>query len=157
MKILLPIDDTDCSLTATKSLLRQMRPAGVEVHVLHVVEWPRLFPESFAFGEGPEFAQEFKQFLDEQRQRAHALTQKTVRLLRDAGFEATGLVREAEPKSAILDYASEWEPDLIVLGSHGRKGLDRIVLGSVSEAVARHARCSVQIMRTPAAAAQAAQ
>jgi nucleotide-binding universal stress UspA family protein len=154
MKILLPVDECVCSQTATQSLLRQMRPLGVEVHVFHAIEWPKLFPESFAFGEGPEFAAEFKQFLDTQRQRARALSDRTVLLLRDAGFQATGIVREAEPKSAILEYADEWQPDLIVMGSHGRKGIDRIVLGSVSEAVARHANCSVQIMRTSPGRAQ---
>jgi nucleotide-binding universal stress UspA family protein len=49
----------------------------------------------------------------------------------------------------ILDTAAKWHADLIVIGSHGRKGLDRFLLGSVSEAVARHAPCSVQIVRVP--------
>lgn len=151
MKILLPIDDSVCSQTAAQALAHQIRPQNdnVEVHVLHVIEWPRLFPASFAFGEGPEFADEFNSFLSTQRQKARALTDRMVEFLRAAGFHAVGLVREAEPKKAILDYASEWNPDLIILGSHGRKGLERVVLGSVSEAVARHALCSVQIMRHP--------
>ena len=152
MKVLLPIDESVCSQTAAQALARQIRPDGVEIHVLHVIEWPRLFPESFAFGEGPEFAEEFQNFLSSQRQRARSLVDRTVLFFRSAGFQACGFVREAEPKTAILEYASEWEPDLIVLGSHGRKGLERVVLGSVSEAVARHALCSVQIMRPQAAA-----
>lgn len=152
MKVLLPIDESVCSQTAAQALARQIRPDGVEIHVLHVIEWPRLFPESFAFGEGPEFAEEFQNFLSNQRQRARSLVDRTVLFLRSAGFQACGFVREAEPKTAILEYASEWEPDLIVLGSHGRKGLERVVLGSVSEAVARHALCSVQIMRPQTAA-----
>ncbi len=152
MKILLPIDGSVCSQTAAEALARQVRADGAEIHVLHVIEWPRLFPESFAFGEGPEFAQEFQEFLSRQRLQARSLADRTVLFLRNAGFQACGLVREAEPKKAILEYAEEWKPDLIVLGSHGRKGLQRVVLGSVSEAVARHAQCSVQIMRSQAAA-----
>lgn len=151
MKILLPIDDSVCSQTAAQAVARQIRPQDVEIHVLHVIEWPRLFPESFAFGEGPEFAREFNDFLCARRQQARKLTDRMVEFLRTAGFQAVGLVREAEPKKAILEYAQEWAPDLIILGSHGRKGLERVVLGSVSEAVARHALCSVQIMRQPAA------
>ena len=147
MKVLLPIDDSVCSQSAVEALASQIRANGVEIHVLHVIEWPRIFPESFAFGEGPEFAQEFQDFLSQQRQRAHSLVDRMALFLRNAGFQACGLVREAEPKQAILEYASEWDPDLIVLGSHGRRGLERVVLGSVSEAVARHALCSVQIMR----------
>jgi nucleotide-binding universal stress UspA family protein len=52
-----------------------------------------------------------------------------------------------EPCGVILDTAKKWGADLIVLGSHGRRGLDRFLLGSVSEAVAIHAACSVQVVR----------
>jgi nucleotide-binding universal stress UspA family protein len=69
--------------------------------------------------------------------------------LRSAGFDASTSVREGDPKMVILDCATEWRTDLIVVGSHGRKGLTRFVLGSVSEAVARHAHCSVEIVRIP--------
>lgn len=47
----------------------------------------------------------------------------------------------------ILDCATEWKANLIVVGSHGRKGVTRFVLGSVSEAIARYADCSVEIAR----------
>ena len=53
-----------------------------------------------------------------------------------------------EPRAVILDTAKEWEADLIVLGSHGKRGVDRFLLGSVSEAVAIHAPCSVRVVRT---------
>jgi nucleotide-binding universal stress UspA family protein len=47
----------------------------------------------------------------------------------------------------ILDEAEKWKADVIVLGSHGRSGFDRMVMGSVSESVALHARCSVEVIR----------
>lgn len=47
----------------------------------------------------------------------------------------------------ILDEATHWGADLIVVGSHGRRGVDRFLLGSVSEAVALHAACSVEVIR----------
>ena len=51
------------------------------------------------------------------------------------------------PAYAILSSAEEWRADLVVMGSHGRRGFDRIVLGSVSETVALHAKCSVELVR----------
>jgi hypothetical protein len=57
----------------------------------------------------------------------------------------------AEPKEtithSILAIAEEWKADLIVLGSHGRRGFDRLIMGSVSETVAAHAKCSVEVVR----------
>lgn len=52
------------------------------------------------------------------------------------------------PEEAILDEAEKWDADLIVVGSHGFKGLDRFLLGSVSHDVAIHAPCSVEIVRS---------
>jgi len=54
---------------------------------------------------------------------------------------------EDRPYQVILHEAEEWQADLIVVGSHGRSGFDRVVMGSVSEAVALHAKCSVEIIR----------
>jgi nucleotide-binding universal stress UspA family protein len=64
-----------------------------------------------------------------------------------AGFNVTTIAKEGDPKADVIDVAAEWRADLIMLGSHGRKGLDRFLVGSVSEAVALHAPCSVQIVR----------
>jgi len=46
-----------------------------------------------------------------------------------------------------VDQAKDWRADLIVLGSHGRSGIKRWILGSVAEAVVRHAPCSVEVAR----------
>lgn len=150
MRILLAIDGSQCSQAAAQSLKNQFRPENAEVHVLHAIDWPHLFPETFSFATGPEFAAEFQAFLARERKRARELTDAVAMTLREAGFQTSTILVEADPKKAILDYAAKWNPDLIVLGSRGRKGIDRIVLGSVSEAVARHAHCSVQIMRSAA-------
>ena len=54
---------------------------------------------------------------------------------------------EGSPKEAILNEAESWGADLIVVGSHGYGGFQRFLLGSVSQAVALHARCPVEIAR----------
>ena len=85
--------------------------------------------------------------LEFQKQHAEALVAKTAELLRARSLKVTAALEVGDPKSKILDVAEEWHADLIVLGSHGRKGLNRFLMGGVSEAVARHACCSVEIVR----------
>ncbi len=150
MRILLAIDGARTAQTATQAVVDQFRCEDTQIHVLHAIEWPRVFPEHFSFGQGPEFAADFKQFLQREREWARELTEEAAAILRNAGFQTSCGVVEGDPKQAILDYAASWCPDLIVLLSHDRTGLDRIVYGSVSESVAKHAPCSVQIMRKAA-------
>jgi len=61
--------------------------------------------------------------------------------------------RDADPRHAIVRAAREWPADLIVMGSHRRQRLDRLLIGSIAETVVRHAPCSVEIVRMPVAAA----
>jgi nucleotide-binding universal stress UspA family protein len=70
-------------------------------------------------------------------------------IVSEADLPVTGtvIVPCATPKELILEEAHKWGADLIVLGSHGRRGISRFLLGSVSEAVASHAHCSVEIIR----------
>ena len=80
---------------------------------------------------------------------AEVFVAQTAEVLRSKGLKATTAVEQGDPKSKIIDEAEKWKADLIVLGSHGRKALDRFLMGSVSGAVARHAPCSVEIVRIP--------
>ena len=68
-------------------------------------------------------------------------------VLTSAGLKASGEVLSGKPIEVILEDARKWDADLIVVGSHGRRGFRRSLLGSVSEAVAMKAHCSVVIVR----------
>jgi nucleotide-binding universal stress UspA family protein len=61
---------------------------------------------------------------------------------------ATKLIRVGPPVAAITHAAQEWSADLIVVGSHGRSGVGRALLGSVAEGVARNSPCPVLIVRS---------
>jgi len=76
-----------------------------------------------------------------------------------AGFQglspqraALEFIRVGKPAHEILSVAKEWPADLIVIGSHGRGGIPRVLLGSVAEAVMRHASCPVLVIRAAPAA-----
>ena len=153
MKILLAIDDSICSESAVETLIRQYKPAETEVLVLHAIESVKLMPVSYSYGMGPIFPQDYTSIIQRWRSEGEALAARTAKRLEAAGFKASSQVEESDARDLILTHAEQWHPDLILLGSHGRKGLDRFLLGSVSESVARHAPCSVEIVRPPAMAA----
>jgi nucleotide-binding universal stress UspA family protein len=143
VKILLAIDDSKFSEAAVEAVIRQATPQETEVRVLHVIEPIPIYPDGQAWGYGPEASQ----VLDDQRKEAEELVARAGQTLREKNFKVMTAIEEGNPKVVIIDSAAEWHADLIVVGSHGRKGLDRFFIGSVSEAVARHAICSVQIVR----------
>jgi nucleotide-binding universal stress UspA family protein len=58
-------------------------------------------------------------------------------------------IRVGEAAAEILATAKEWSADMVVIGSHGRGGIKRLVLGSVAESVMRRARCPVLVVRPP--------
>lgn len=143
MKVLLSIDGSQFSEAAVKAVMEQSRPHDTEVRVLHVVEPPPLLVTREMGGYNPDLETAWEKEL----KTAEALVERAAEKLRSKGFKVSTLVEQGEPRSRIIDLASAWNADLIVIGSHGRKGLDRFLMGSVSEAVARHARCSVEIVR----------
>ena len=102
-------------------VVAQARPQDTEVRVLHV-----LLPPSLLLGrEMGGYDLEFEAVWKAQREQAKALVTKTTGTLGASGINVTSTLEEGDPKSRIIDVAAEWNADLIVLGSHGRKGLDR--------------------------------
>jgi len=148
MKILLAIDGSECSEVATQAVIAQLRPNGSDVRVIHVVNWEHIVPISLQFERGSEAEHAYQALRDVTVRDAAALVARAARQLQDAGFGISTVVREGEPCRTILDCAADWRPDLMVLGSRGKSRLDRLLLGSVSEHIARHATCSVEIVRT---------
>jgi nucleotide-binding universal stress UspA family protein len=149
MRILLALDDSKFSEAALQLTIAQSRPQGTQVRVVHVVE-----PLEIIFPEGKwelKMSRDLEEVRKNKLQQAQQLVSAAAEALRSRGFESVDTaVREGDVRAEIIDAAAEWRADLIVIGSHGRKGMDRFLLGSVSEFVARHARCSVEIVRLPA-------
>jgi len=143
LRILVAVDGSKYSDAAIQQIMAQCRPLDSEIRVLHVIEPMPLFPNVQGFG----YAPEFEVVREEQVKLGEDVVSRAAQVLRDAGYKVTTAVEEGFPKVVILDHATQWRADLIMLGSHGRKGLDHFLIGSVSEAVARHAPCSVQIAR----------
>jgi nucleotide-binding universal stress UspA family protein len=144
MKILLTIDDSKFSQAAVRMLVEQNNPRKTAVRVLHVVE-PLEAPYY------PELSTPYPTNLNEinkgRMKAGRDLVEGVLKKLRAAGFKAESTVRSGHVRTVAVDVAKKWPADLIVVGSHGRQGLKRILLGSVSDHIARHAHCSFEIVR----------
>jgi nucleotide-binding universal stress UspA family protein len=143
VKIILAIDDLKSGAAPIEAVLALAPPKGSEVLVLHVVEPPSILIGREMRSRHPEL----KALWRENEEAAEANVKRATQRLRTKGIAARPVVKEGDPKSRIIDLAVEQKADLIVLGSHGRKGVSRYLMGSVSEAVARYAPCSVEIAR----------
>ena len=152
MKILLAIDNSPYSKAAIAEVLAEFRSTDADVHILSVVDTGKLLPRMDGYGVHAMFVEEVATIMEQLRSEAEEAIALGIKKLSAAGFATKNVLREGEVKACILDYAEEWKPDLIILGSHGRKGFDRFLLGSVSEAILRHARCSVRVVRIGAQA-----
>jgi len=147
MNVLLAIDDSSCSEAAVQTVLSQFRPVDTVIRVIHVVEWTRDLHSPVMFAEGPSAGACVLDAHAEVRRRARALVAHAADRLQAAGFNATPYAIEGAIETTILEIAAAWPADTIVVGSHGRMGLDRLLLGSVSEDVVRRAACSVHVIR----------
>ena len=146
MKILLATDGSPCSDTAIKEVARRPWPAGTQVRIVSVAEQPAplvaepyMVPSSY-FGEVGKAI----------RQQALAAVERAAATLRggeNGGLQVSTEVLTGSPKRTIVEEAEAWGADLIVVGSHGYRTWERMLLGSVSQAVAAHAECSVEIVR----------
>lgn len=160
MKLLIGYDGSECAAAAVADLARAGLPERGEAVVLSVADvWPHL--ESTERGaEILPAVRAAQQLADRELARARELADRGAERVRaelpdwkvtpDAAvprWTVTAEARADAPHWAIVRMADEWKPDLVVLGSHGRSALGRLLLGSVSQTVLTHARCSVRIGR----------
>jgi nucleotide-binding universal stress UspA family protein len=144
VKILLAIDDSKFSEAATEIVTKRMRAADAEVRILHVAE-PKWLVLDYELGE----LGQIEAAREESLKHGKELLDRVRAVVEAAGFRVTTAMEEGDARFAIVDQATSWNADVIVMGSHGRKGLGRLLMGSVAEHVSRHAHCSVVIARVP--------
>jgi nucleotide-binding universal stress UspA family protein len=144
MKILVATDGSECSVMALDSVASRPWPKGSEVKVLSVPE-PFVPIGVFPYFELKEIENLNTSALKEAKKAADAGAKILVEL--DAKVSTETPFPQDSPARVIVKEAQEWGAHMIVVGSHGRRGFDRLTMGSVSEHVAFHAHCSVQVIR----------
>ena len=150
MKILLAVDGSVYSAAAAEELAKRPWPPQSEVKVISAAEIPTpvgmepwaMSPDYF---ENLEIAvrKAGQTILDSTLLKLKTITGKTLKISSE--------IIQGSPAQVIVDEAESWGADLIVMGSRGLGIWNRLLLGSVSNAVVHHAKCSVEVVRTPRA------
>jgi nucleotide-binding universal stress UspA family protein len=144
MKVLLALDGSQASQNATREVALRPWPEGSTVRILSVAQ---LIPPTTPYFN--EVAISYEHMVSALLEGATEITARAADELEKAGLPAETEVRQGDPRTAIVDVAKEWGAELIVVGSHGRTGVERWLMGSVAEYVVRHAPCSVEVVRPP--------
>ena len=148
MKIILAIDGSPCSDAAVEEVARRPWPEGSSIKILTAFEMPTP-PTAETWALPLNYFDEMDVALRKQAQNVvdRAIQKLKPNLNQTIALDA--VLRPGSPRAVILEEAEDWGADLIVLGSHGYRAWERLLLGSVSQAVVSHAHCSVEVVRCP--------
>ena len=141
-RILVPVDFSDCSLDALGYAAVVAQQAKASLMLLHVLE-PVSYGLDFTLGQSKA-----------RRLEVETWTKRLEELVsshQHPAMQVESQLRGGFPADSILDSAQTLPCDLIVMGTHGRRGISHTISGSVAEAVLRKARCPVITVRTPKA------
>lgn len=155
MRILIGYDGSNCAEAALDDLARAGLPQKAEAIVMAVAEvWlPPPPPSAYEFVEGVREVQVPEEpIYSRAKAKAEAALEQALqgqsRLQRSfPAWQVTAESAAGSPAWQIVARADEWKPDLVVVGSHGRSALGRLVLGSVAQRVVTEAHCSVRVAR----------
>ena len=144
MKILLAIDGSPCSDAAVEEVARRPWPEGTSVKVLTALE-PPMPPTPHAWALPSSYYDDLQAARSKQGQ--NIVDRAIQKLKSNKTVSVDAVLAPGSPCPVIVDEAESWGANLIVLGSHGYGVWKRLLLGSVSQAVVSHAKCSVEVVR----------
>ena len=136
-RILVPTDGSVGSAHVALQAIDLAETYGATIHVLHVVDES---VRALVAGFGDEAAFE---------DRGREAVERVAKMARHHGIDVETAVESGDPAERIVDYADEIDADLIVLGTHGRSGVTRRLIGSVAENVVRQANPPVMTVSLP--------
>ena len=145
MKILFATDGSPCSIHAMREAARLLPLADADVSVVAVADVVPLASPYEMSGAAATLR------LERELETARKDLESALGFMRALGIKAHGIERHGEPASEILAVADELDPDMIVVGSHGRNALERLLMGSVASYVMNNAACPVMVVKMPKA------
>lgn len=145
LHILICTDGSNNAVAAVEAVARRVWPAGSEARILSVLDTVMFVtPDS----DQPSVVKWVEVGDDESCDWVCEMFEPLAEKLRKAGLIASVEVKEGNPKEVIVEAADDWRADSVFVGAKGLRGVDRILLGSVSAAVAARAHCSVEVVRS---------
>jgi len=145
VRLLIGVDSSSDSNAAVDAVCVRHWPRGTEVGLLVVVD--TVMPLSSNPAEPA--AMKWIEVEDESNwAQVREIFEPSAQRIRNAGLHAEVLIRRGNPADEILQEAHTWGADCIFVGAKGTRGIDRLLLGSVSSAVSSRAHCSVEVVRT---------
>jgi nucleotide-binding universal stress UspA family protein len=146
MKILLAVDGSAYSDAAVEEVAKRPWPPQSELKVITAADTPVMVAmEPWAASPGY-----FEQLEKSIREAAQAVIKRALLKLKtteDKTLKISSEIIQGPPRQVIVEEAEHWGADLIVMGSRGLGTWDRLLMGSVSNGVVHHAKCSVEIVR----------
>ena len=143
-RILVPTDGSEPATAAIEEAVALAAQTDAELHALFVVEPIPL--GGFSAGPGPAAA-EWDDVVEEQQSEGEQATAAVADRGSEREIDVIEAIEHGKPPAQILEYVEEHDIDAIVMGTHGRSGADRIVLGSVTEKVVRKSDVPVLTVR----------
>jgi nucleotide-binding universal stress UspA family protein len=142
-RIVVPTDFSDCAEEAWALGQRMAAALGSELVLAHVlVETP-------LYEEGPFAMEKTRRVYEAARKWAEEAIEHWASTARGKGLKVRTVLRTGVPYREIVDLAADERADLVLIGTHGRGGLDRALLGSVADRVVRVSPCPVLTVRQP--------
>lgn len=138
--ILIPVDFSNAEKMALKCATSLAKEHGGQLLIVHVQEMPRAYGGEMYYGIPEPSVEELWSMLRDVE-------------LPDPSIAVEYRLLSGDPAREIVRLANEEKVDLIVVGSHGRTGLARALLGSIAEAIIRKANCPVLVCKPPRAVA----
>jgi nucleotide-binding universal stress UspA family protein len=145
IRLLIGVDHSKDSNAAVEAVLNRNWPKGTEVRLLAVVD------TVMAIAPDPTEPSTMKwiEVSDEENwDEVRQIFEPSAERLRSVGLDAAVMIRRGSPADEIIDEAQTWGADCIFVGAKGTRGIERLLLGSVSSAVSARASCSVEVVRT---------
>lgn len=142
-KILVPIDFSDHSINALKYAVDFAQTFGAKLYLIYIVE-PMLYPADFSMGQIaiPDVSDDLVRRGEDEM---NAIVKEHV----EGKVPYEKIIKTGRPFIEIIEAASEYDIDLIIISTHGHTGVEHLLFGSTAEKVVRKAPCPVLTVRNP--------